>query len=131
MAAIGLNHYNIRVPLDMLQQLRNFYCAALGLTVGERPPFNSIGYWLYAGGNPILHLSCATGDDVRATDTASTLDHVAFSCTDLDAMRAQLDTLGVAYTEKRIPSPQQTQLFFRDPAGNRIELNFANEPIHE
>ena len=30
MAVVGLNHYNLRAPLELLYELRNFYCDVVG-----------------------------------------------------------------------------------------------------
>ena len=57
MKTLGLDHYNLCAPRDLIERLRLFYTETIGLTVGYRPPFGSFGYWLYAGGNAVLHLS--------------------------------------------------------------------------
>ena len=67
MPAIGFNHYNLRAPRALLDELKDFYCETLGLTVGERPAFRSFGYWLYAGSRDVLHLSETALGEVRAT----------------------------------------------------------------
>jgi catechol 2,3-dioxygenase-like lactoylglutathione lyase family enzyme len=59
----GLNHINLRAPAALLATLRDFYRDMLGLTVGPRPAFDSEGYWLYAGGQAILHLSTQRGHE--------------------------------------------------------------------
>ncbi|HEY4128896.1 MAG TPA: hypothetical protein VGN70_12670 [Gammaproteobacteria bacterium] len=43
MPVTHIDHYDIRVPLDELDALAQFYSRALGLSVGERPPFHSTG----------------------------------------------------------------------------------------
>ncbi len=126
MPAIGLNHYNLRAPRALLDELRDFYCAVVGLRVGERPPFNSHGYWLYAGDAPVLHLSEALPGDERATHTPTTFDHAAFTCTDFDAMVAKLQSANVRHGVQTVPGTTQRQIFFADPAGNGVELNFAS-----
>ncbi|MFC5474574.1 VOC family protein [Paraherbaspirillum soli] len=125
MPAIALNHYNLRAPRDLLLQLKDFYCEVVGLEPGPRPPFNSFGYWLYAGGHPILHLSEAKAGDPRATHTATTFDHVAFSCVDPEQMEARLQARQVQYEVAHVPASTEKQIFFQDPAGNGVELNFA------
>jgi catechol 2,3-dioxygenase-like lactoylglutathione lyase family enzyme len=122
--AIGLNHINITAPLDVLQTLRDFYCDVLGLTVGERPAFRAAGYWLYAGGQPIIHLFEGSGV-VRQAANTSMIDHVAFTCTEFEAMRTKLDALQISYTLNEAPRRAIRQLFFHDPAGNGIELHFS------
>jgi catechol 2,3-dioxygenase-like lactoylglutathione lyase family enzyme len=63
MSVVGFNHYNLRAPRELMEQLKAFYCDVLGLTQGKRPPFDSFGYWLYAGDQCVLHLSEAQPDE--------------------------------------------------------------------
>ncbi|MGB7196328.1 MAG: VOC family protein [Collimonas pratensis] len=126
MPAIALNHYNLRAPRSLLLQLKEFYCEVIGLEVGTRPPFDSFGYWLYAGSQAVLHLSEARTGDVRHTDIATSFDHVAFSCVDPEGMEAHLRARQLPYQVAFVPSLQQKQIFLRDPAGNGVELNFTN-----
>ena len=127
MPALGLNHYNLRAPRPVMEQLRSFYCDVVGLIPGERPPFGSFGYWLYAGGQPILHLSEARPGDPPSAGTAATFDHAAFSCCGRAEFERKLTRLGIAFTTARVPGTTQVQLFINDPAGNGVELNFAAE----
>ena len=126
MPAIGLTHYNITAPMKLLTQIRDFYCTTLGLVAGVRPSLRNDGYWLYAGDRPILHLSAAGETEERLTNVSTTIDHVAFTCVDFPAMRAKLDTLGIQHRYSEVPSMQLRQIFFRDPAGNGVELNFGS-----
>jgi len=126
MPAIGLNHYNLRAPRGLLEELRDFYCDVVGLQVGERPPFQSFGYWLYTGQEPVLHLVEVRPGEARATHTPTTFDHAAFTCTDFAAMRAVLLKANVEHTVQEVPLTGQKQIFFSDPAGNGVELNFAD-----
>jgi catechol 2,3-dioxygenase-like lactoylglutathione lyase family enzyme len=50
----GLQHFTIE-PQD-LERSKNFYVNMLGLEVGDRPPLDFPGYWLYSGGNATVHL---------------------------------------------------------------------------
>lgn len=122
-----LNHYNLRASREMLDRIRDWYRDTLGLEDGARPPFNNFGYWLYAGGRPILHLSEAGREERHPAPGAGTFDHVAFTCTDIATMRARLDSLGIAYRTADVPLTRQRQLFLSDPAGNGVELNFSME----
>ncbi|HUI98961.1 MAG TPA: VOC family protein [Usitatibacter sp.] len=124
MGVQGLNHYNLRAPRAMLDRLRDWYRDMLGLEIGERPPFRFHGYWLYAGGRPILHLSEAAAGEEHPVPGSGTFDHVAFTCTGLSAMRARLDARGVPYRVAEVPLTKQRQVFLHDPAGNGVELNF-------
>jgi len=127
MPTLGLNHYNLRAPRLLMEELRSFYCDVVGLIHGARPPFGSFGYWLYAGGQPILHLSEARPGEPPGTGAVSTFDHAAFSCCGRTDFERKLTGLGIAFTTARVPGTTQVQLFIRDPAGNGVELNFATE----
>jgi glyoxylase I family protein len=127
MPATGFNHYNLRAPRKLLDELRDFYCSVIGLTQGARPPFESFGYWLYAGDRAILHLSESRPDEVRATGVATTFDHAAFACTDFAEMQTRLKRHNVEYEVNCVPLTKQRQLFLQDPAGNGVELNFADD----
>jgi catechol 2,3-dioxygenase-like lactoylglutathione lyase family enzyme len=121
----GFNHYNLRAPRPLLDELRDFYCDIVGFYEGERPAFRSFGYWLYAGGRDVLHLSECSPGEQRAVHVATTFDHVAFTCTDFVGTRARLETLGIAFGQREVAATGIRQLFFKDPAGNGVEFNFA------
>lgn len=126
MPVIGFSHYNLRAQRALLDELRAFYCDVVGLEVGPRPPFRSFGYWLYAGGHPILHLSEAGPGENRPAQALGTFDHAAFRCTDLAQCEQDLNRRGLQYRVATVPATQQVQIFLVDPAGNGVELNFDN-----
>lgn len=127
----GLNHINLRAPAELLAVLRDFYRDVLGLTLGPRPAFESCGYWLYAGGQPIVHLTAQRAHEpVRGpVDPArpTTYDHTAFSGTDPEATAERLRGCGVPFHESRSALTRQHQFFLQDPAGNGVEINFPFE----
>ena len=125
MPVAGLDHCNLRAPRELLQALRRFYIDVIGLEEGWRPPFHSRGHWLYAQGRDLVHLTEAAADGIRVPGVNGTFDHIAFACTDPDAMEARLRRHGIDYTVEVVPATAQRQVFLRDPAGNGIELNFA------
>jgi catechol-2,3-dioxygenase len=125
MATLGLNHFNLRAHPELLEQLRDFYRDVVGLEVGFRPPFDSAGFWLYAGDQAVLHLSTAATTEPRSVHGGTTFDHVAFSCTGLPEFEDRLARHGIKFRTGRVPETSQVQLFLRDPAGNGVELNFA------
>lgn len=127
----GLHHINLRAPAELLATLRDFYRDVLGLTVGPRPDFDSPGFWLYAGGHPVLHLSEQRPHEPRRGPVnpaaASTFDHTAFAGTHFRAMAAHLAAMGVSFRESRSELTGQHQFFLQDPAGNGVEINFPFE----
>jgi catechol 2,3-dioxygenase-like lactoylglutathione lyase family enzyme len=73
------DHYNLRAPRALLEELCAFYRDVVGLIVGERPPFRRFGYWLYAGVRPVLHLGEANADEACAVDVEGTFNHASFT----------------------------------------------------
>ena len=124
MTTRGLSHINFHGERQLLDALKDFYCGIVGLEVGPRPPFPEFGYWLYAGGHPIVHLYQAVPGEVRRTDVETTFDHIAFECENSAAVEALLRSRAVEYRKAVVPSSQLVQLFLTDPAGNKVELNF-------
>ncbi|MDM4766535.1 VOC family protein [Pelomonas sp. SE-A7] len=125
MSILGFSHYNLRAPRPQLDQLRDFYCEVVGLTAGPRPAFNNFGYWLYAGGRDVLHLTEMRPDEVRQLGARASFDHAAFNCSGRSEVEQRLARHGIAYEVGEVPLTGQVQLFFSDPAGNGVELNFA------
>jgi len=141
-AIVGLHHFNIRVSANELAALRTFYVEVVGLSVGPRPPFQSIGTLLYAGTRPVLHLTqMNTGETVAPglpaalpdsrESRCSAFDHIALACTDLDDNLARLDRHGIQYTRTEVPSIGEVQLFLRDPSGAAVELIFSSDQTQQ
>jgi len=97
----------------------------IGLRLGDRPPFRSFGYWLYAGSRDVVHLTEAARDELRPVDVASTFDHIAFRCTDHERYAALLAEREIPFQTDEVPSSGELQFFLKDPAGNGVELNFT------
>jgi catechol-2,3-dioxygenase len=120
----AFDHYNLRAERALLDELRDFYRDVVGLTVGERPPFRSFGYWLYSDGRPVLHLSQASEGESRPSGAVNTFAHAAFNCTGRADYEKRLQQLGIPYRTASVPLLNLAQLFFHDPAGNGVELQF-------
>ena len=120
-----IDHINIAAPGPLLEQVRDFYCQVLGLENGFRPDFSSSGYWLYAGDSPLVHLSLS--GSLPDSTSRGHLDHVAFHASGLQAMIKRLEAAGIKYRCSDIPQLELSQLFFVDPAGVGIEVNFRGE----
>jgi len=123
MSVSGIDHFNITTSEAIIERCRAFYVEVLGLREGPRPPFRSRGFWLYAGKNPIVHLTISDAD--RPAPSAAPLDHIALACSGLDEMLARLAQHAIAYEIDRVPDSNVAQIFLRDPAGVALELNFA------
>ncbi len=136
---LTLNHFSIRTT--DLESTREFYEAALGVTVGPRPNFPFPGLWLYNGShddmsNAMVHvigidpndpegLKQYLGDrDVASLKGSGAVDHIAMFATGLKQKLALLSKLGIAVRERTVPSIGLHQLFLDDPNGVVIELNY-------
>ncbi len=134
-----LDHYSIRT-FD-IEASRRFYTEVMGFTAGFRPPFKFPGLWLYNGAQypettGVVHIIGIDPDDPQGLkdylgdrDPASlegtgTVDHMAFTATGLADMRARLARHSVAFRERTVPSLGIHQVFFEDPSGVTLELNY-------
>ena len=120
---LSINHLQLVAEKDLVVQLRNFYCDVVGLTEGFRPAFERFGFWLYIEDRDVLHLITPKEGDGRSP-LKSSFDHVAFKAGDYQNVLKKLRALNVPFEEKPIPGMAAHQIFLRDPAGNRVELNF-------
>ena len=129
MPALSLSHYNLRGTPQQLLELAQFYQRYVGLQDGPRPPLSNAGYWLYAGDQAALHLSPNRAGESRQSALKSSFDHTAFHCSERAAMCARLSQDGIVWRAAEIAASPgfatQWQVFFSDPLGNGIELNFA------
>lgn len=120
MAIDGMNHFTV-LTAD-LNATRKFYIDILGLKEGPRPPLGFPGAWLYAGGQPVLHVIAGRP---LPSPPAGVLDHMAFSASNLPDTVAGLKSRGIKYDLRRQPDSGVWQLFCFDPSGARVELDFA------
>lgn len=119
MPATTMNHFTILT--DDVPGTIDFYRDLLGLTDGPRPPFDFPGAWLYAGDRPILHV---IGGRPRADLKAGVIDHMAFSAVALSDTLAALAAHNIQHTCRRLAGAGTWQVFFHDPNGARVELDF-------
>jgi catechol 2,3-dioxygenase-like lactoylglutathione lyase family enzyme len=123
---LSINHIQLVAEKDLVIQLRDFYCDVVGLTEGFRPAFERMGFWLYIGDKDVLHLITPKEGDGRSLQKSS-FDHIAFKTTNYQGVLQKLKTLNIPFEEKPIPGMTVHQIFLRDPAGNRVELNFDDD----
>lgn len=131
-----LDHCSIRTA--QLEQTRIFYVDVLGLTVGPRPDFPFPGVWLYRGEQAVVHVIGIDPDDAsglqdylgdRGADASGgtgTIDHIAFTATNIAEMRARLTAASVEFREREVPRMALRQIFVVDPNGVTLELNYAD-----
>jgi catechol 2,3-dioxygenase-like lactoylglutathione lyase family enzyme len=124
MTVHAMNH--VTVLTDDVDRTVAFYGEFLGLAPGYRPDLGFPGAWLYADGAAILHI---VGGRKRDELKPGVIDHMACSARGLKAKVAQLDAAGVKYACRRQVGSGVWQVFFFDPNGARVELDFdGGEP---
>lgn len=119
-----IEHINLSVPEPELAESVEFYQDVLGLTHGERPPFQNPGAWLYLDGHPYIHLSCRPP---ASPEGSGVIDHIAFKGKDPEPYLEMLNEKGIKYEHRRVPAQQMVQIFLHDPSGIQIELIFEVE----
>ena len=61
-----IEHINISAPRELIEEEKKFFCDIFDVKEGFRPKFSRNGYWLYSGGNALIHLT--ENDDHHALD---------------------------------------------------------------
>lgn len=138
-----LDHCNIRT-LDLPATI-GFYSDVLDLKPSFFPGSSDRGAWLHdSTDRPVIHLvavdpadpagSIAAIRGMRGEDGggfeptmlrgSGAIDHIAFECTDYEAMEGRLQALDLRYTANEVESIGLRQLFVSDPNGITVELNF-------
>jgi catechol 2,3-dioxygenase-like lactoylglutathione lyase family enzyme len=124
------------VAADDIDATRDWYARVLGMTSGPHPDFGFPVHWMYIGDVDVVHIGpSAKGANERqkqylgrTSENAGTgtgaIDHIAFRATGLPAMLAHLAKEGIAFQQRRANGQALQQVFFHDPNGIKIELNF-------
>jgi len=122
MPATAMNHFTILT--DQLDETVKFYREFLDLEPGDRPPFKFPGAWMYsknADSEAILHI---ISNDSLPEHRAGIIDHMAFSATGLLDTLEKLKARDIEYDLRHLPGSGAWQLFFFDPNGAKVELDF-------
>jgi catechol 2,3-dioxygenase-like lactoylglutathione lyase family enzyme len=124
---------HVLVLTEDIDATRDFYRDMLGLEVGERPPLEFPGYWLYAEGVPCVHVADREAYAAHSrtlgmpasppADGTGALDHLAFTGDDHEELVGRLERRGIEAKLNTVPGTGMRQLFFRDPNGVKIEIN--------
>ncbi len=117
----GMNHFTITAE-DRAATL-DFYCGVLGLVEGSRPDLGFPGAWLYppGGTQAVLHIYW---DRPMPPQRTGVIDHMAFTASDLKAVKARFEARGIGYRLQQQPGAGTWQLFAHDPNGAKVELDF-------
>ena len=127
MPALAMNHFTL-LTKDVAAT-EEFYGDILGLKSGYRPPISRPGVWLYAGDYPVLHVIDPANMPSQAQGV---LDHMAFTGSGLKEIVGKLKRRGMRYELRQQGETGAWQLFFHDPNGAKVELDFAKgEPEAE
>ncbi|WP_435073602.1 VOC family protein [Halorubrum sp. HHNYT27] len=126
MQARHIDHVNLRVPEDGVDDAREFYGERLGFGIeddpyaaGEKPFFD-----VRLSATAVVHL---WPTDEFEPPTATNYDHVAVAVEEsIDEIEAELDAAGVDI-EKSMDSPlgatgESPAVYVRDPFGYRVEI---------
>jgi catechol 2,3-dioxygenase-like lactoylglutathione lyase family enzyme len=121
----GLDH--LLVLTDDIDATRDFWCKVLELEVGERPPLEFPGYWLYGGGEPCVHVAeraayVAHSERIGIPAAAGPVEHVAFDAADYDGLTSRIERGGIEASRNAVPGVMR-QVFVEDPNGVKIEIN--------
>ncbi len=110
-----INHFNICIAPERLEEARIFYTNVLGLEPIERPDhvFDTPGYWFNIG-DAQIHL----GVEKPLPFTGR---HTALEVTDIISAKKHLEANGIEICpQEKIPGWER--FAFNDPFGNRMEL---------
>jgi catechol 2,3-dioxygenase-like lactoylglutathione lyase family enzyme len=115
----GMDHFTVLT--NDLAATTAFYTEVLGLENGYRP-LEDLGVWLYAGGRAVLHVMA---DRPLPKERAGVLDHMAFTGIGLPEVVSKLRERNLKFDLRRQVKTRNWQLFFHDPNGAKVELDFS------
>jgi len=134
MALSHIEHF--LVAADDIDATRDWYARVLGMRSGPHPDFGFPVHWMYLGDADVVHIgpSARMADAIQkqylgrtsqsSEEGTGAIDHVAFRATGLRDMILHLENEKIPFTRRRANGQALFQLFFHDPNGIKIELNF-------
>ena len=129
---------HILVAADDIDATRDWYARVLGMASGPHPDFGFPVHWMYIGKVDVVHIgpSAKMAGDIQKKYLGRTsgkgaqengtgaIDHIAFRATGLRGMLEHLRKEKVQFTQRRANGQALFQLFFYDPNGIKVELNY-------
>ena len=129
---------HILVAADDIDATRDWYARVLGMKSGPHPDFGFPVHWMYLGELDVVHIGPSSGTASEnqkkylgrtsgksaQEEGTGAIDHIAFRATGLRAMIDLLQEERIAFSRRRANGQALFQLFFYDPNGIKIELNY-------
>jgi catechol 2,3-dioxygenase-like lactoylglutathione lyase family enzyme len=126
------------VAADDIDATRDWYARVLGMRCGPHPDFGFPVHWMYLGELDVVHIGPSsrtasenqksylgrTSGQSAQEDGTGAIDHIAFRATGLRATLEHLKKEKIQFSQRRANGQALFQLFFYDPNGIKIELNF-------
>jgi catechol 2,3-dioxygenase-like lactoylglutathione lyase family enzyme len=124
------------VAADDIDATRDWYARVLGMTSGPHPDFGFPVHWMYLNGVDVVHIGPSAkmagaiqkqylGRPSQGTGQGTgAIDHIAFRAKGLRDTMVHLRKEGIDFRQRRANGQALFQLFFHDPNGIKIELNF-------
>jgi len=124
------------VAADDIDATRDWYARVLGMRPGPHPDFGFPVHWMYAGEVDVVHIGPSArmagaiqkqylGRTSEKSDQGTgAIDHIAFRATGLPETIEHLRREKIDFRQRRANGQALFQLFFHDPNGIKIELNF-------
>src|SRR5882757_4412177 len=112
------------IVTENLEVARRLLCNVVGLKEGPRPPFGSNGHWLYADGQPVIHL-IERAATPSAQPASTRIDHVGLrvaSTQEWSGLLKRLRSCGIPFELSEVPQTGERQLFLAVAPGVVIEL---------
>jgi catechol 2,3-dioxygenase-like lactoylglutathione lyase family enzyme len=124
------------VAADDIDATRDWYARVLGMTCGPHPDFGFPVHWMYLGKVDVVHIGPSARmagaiqkeylgrTSQKSEQGTGAIDHIAFRAAGLRDMMEHLRREKIEFRQRRANGQALFQLFFHDPNGIKIELNF-------
>ena len=124
------------VAADDIDATRDWYARVLGMRAGPHPEFSFPVHWMYLGDVDVVHIGPSAKNASEnqkkylgrtsqgSAQGTGAVDHIAFRATGLREMIQHLKDQNISFNQRRANGQALFQLFFLDPNGIKIELNF-------
>src|SRR5687768_5217749 len=124
------------VAADDIDATRDWYARVLGMTSGPHPDFGFPVHWMYIGDVDVVHIgpSAKNASEIqkkylgrtseKSAQGTGAIDHIAFRATGLKQTLMHLKKENISFSQRRANGQALFQVFFYDPNGIKIELNF-------